>query len=341
MPQEAATNIDPTPLLRTHDGLITHQALCAVAKLGVADFIGEGQRSAPEIARELKVNEGALCRTLRLLASQGIFEEAAPHNFRNTDLSLLLRTGVPGSVRPLFIFWGSEFSYRCYGELVYCIQTGKPSWCKLSGMDDFEYLRNNPELARVFDDAMTNVSELAGPAIAAAYNFGVYGSLMDVGGGSGILLSHILRAHPTLRGVLADQAHVLAGARDRGFLSGDLETRTTMAECDFFKEIPTGCRAYLMKSVIHDWNDDQSRTILLNCRKSIPKDGALILVEFVLSGLNLPSPGKYLDLVMLVSTEGRERTVDEFRELLGKADFRLDRVIPTAAGVAIIEARPM
>ncbi len=208
-------------------------------------------------------------------------------------------------------------------------------------MDDFEYLRHNPELARVFDDAMTNVSELAGPAIAAAYNFGVYGSLMDVGGGSGILLSHILRAHPTLRGVLADQAHVLAGARDRGFLSGDLETRTTMAECDFFKEIPTGCRAYLMKSVIHDWNDDQSRTILLNCRKSIPKDGALILVEFVLSGLNLPSPGKYLDLVMLVSTEGRERTVDEFRELLGKADFRLDRVVPTAAGVAIIEARPM
>jgi hypothetical protein len=341
MPQETVPSIDPAPLLRAHDHFITHQALCAVANLGVADFIGDGPRSTLEIAHEFKVNEGALYRTLRLLASQGIFEETTLRRFRNTDLSSFLRTGVPGSVRPLFIFWGSAYTYRCYGELLYCIQTGKPSWSKLSGMDDFEYLRHNPELARVFDDAMTSISDLAGPAIAAAYNFGEFGSLMDVGGGSGILLSHILRAHRALRGVLADQAHVLARAQDRGVLSGEFEARTTMTECDFFKEIPKGCRAYLMKSVIHDWNDDQARTILVNCRKSIPKDGVLLLVEFALPDLNLPSLGKYLDLIMLISTEGRERTVDEFRELLGTANFRLDRVVPTAAGVAIIEARPI
>jgi O-methyltransferase domain len=297
-------------LLRAHNDLIFHQALCAVAKLGVADSLGEDLHTAGELARELKVNEGALYRTLRLLASEEIFEEAAPRKCRNTGLSRFLRTGVPGSLRPLFIFWGTEFSYSRYGELLYSIQTGKPSRTKLAGIEDFEYLRRNPELARIFDDAMTNMSELAGPAIAAAYDFGAWGSLMDVGGGNGILLSHILRAHRGLRGVLADQADVFERARHRGFLGGELETRTAMEACDFFSEIPSGCRAYLMESVVHDWDDGQARTILENCRKSIPQDGMLLLVEFALSEANLPSLGKYTDIVMLVSTGGRERSWD-------------------------------
>src|SRR5205814_252575 len=300
MTAQSASSIAPTQLLHAREGFLMHQALHAVAKLGVADSLEAGLHSTAELAGALKVNEEALYRILRLLASQGVFEETAPRTFRNTDLSRFLRSGVPGSLRPLFIFWGSEFYYPCFGEILYSIQTGEPSRTKLAGMNGFEYLRNNPELARIFDDAMTAGSQLASPAIAAAYDFGAWESLMDVGGGNGILLSHILRVHPKLRGVLADQAHVLERARQRGFIGEELKARTTMQPCDFFREIPSGCRVYLMKSVIHDWDDEQSCNILINCRKVVPANGALLLVEFALSGENLPSAGKFIDMIMLV-----------------------------------------
>jgi len=341
MSAQLASSIAPTQLLRAREGFILHQALYAAAKLGVADLMEEGLHHSSELAAKLKVNESALYRILRMLASQAIFEETAPRAFSNTELSRFLRTGVPGSLRPMFIFWGSEFYYPCFGEILYSIETGEPSRTKLAGMDGFEYLRQNPEQARIFDDAMTVGSQLAGPAIAAAYDFGAWGSLMDVGGGNGILLSHILRAYRGMRGVLADQAHVLERARQRGFLGGELESRTLMEPCDFFRGIPSGCRAYLMKSVIHDWDDEQARAILVNCRKALAQDGALLLVEFALSGENLPSLGKFIDLAMLVLTGGRERTVDEYGKLLASAGFRLNKVVPTAAEFAVIEAIPV
>jgi len=341
MTQRVPTNPLPAILLRARDGLILHQTLYAAARLGVADCLEEGWRSAADLALELKVNEDALYRTLRLLASQGIFEEDDTRCFRNTEVSNFLRTGVPGSVRSLFIYWGSDFHYPSFGQIMHSIQTGESSRTFLSGTDGFEHLRRDPEQARIFDDAMTNMSELVGPAIAAAYDFGAWGSLMDVGGGNGILLSHILRAHPELRGVLADQSHVLERARERGFLGGDLDARTTMEPCNFFERVPPGCRAYLMKSVIHDWDDDQARTILSNCRNAVPDDGVLLLAEWDLFGQNVPSNGKFIDIVMLLLTGGRERSVDEYRELLAGAGFRLNRVVPTAAQFAVIEAFPV
>src|SRR5262249_50641837 len=322
----------------TREGFILHQALAAVAKLGVADLLESSPRATDDLARELKVNAAALFRILRMLAGHEIFEETDTGTFRNSTLSRLLRSNVQGSLRPLFIFWGSEFYYPCFGELLYCIETGKPAREKLAGMNGFEYLRRNPELARVFDEAMTAGSQLAGPTIAAGYDFGQWDSVMDVGGGNGILLSHILRRHTGLHGVLADLEHVLERARQRGFLSGDLESRTAMQPCDFFHEIPAGCRAYVMKSVIHDWDDDRARKILINCRKVVPTDGALLLVEFALAGRNLPSTGKIIDIIMLTLTGGQERTEHEYRELLASAGFRLNRVISTASGFAIFEA---
>lgn len=341
MSAPVASSMAPTQLLRVREGFVLHQALHAVAKVGVADLVEDGLHLTSELAAELKLNESALFRTLRLLAGHGIFEETAPRTFKNTEFSHFLRADVPGSLRPLFIFWGSEFYYPCFGEILYSLQTGEPSRTKLAGMDGFEYLRQNREQARIFDEAMTAGSQLAGPAIAAAYDFGVWGSLMDVGGGNGILLSHILRAHRGLRGVLADQDHVLERARKRGYLGGEFETRTTMESCDFFRAIPSGCRSYLMKSVIHDWDDEQARAILMNCRKAVPRGGVLLLVEFALAGENLPSLGKVVDLIMLVLTGGRERTVDEYRDLLDSAGFRLNKVVPTAAEFAVIEAIPV
>jgi hypothetical protein len=157
--------------------------------------------------------------------------------------------------------------------------TGIASRHMLSGMDSFQCLAQNPELAKIFDDAMTAFTNLIGPSVAASYDFSSWESLTDVGGGNGILLSHILKAHKSLRGVLADVPHVLERARQRGYLSGDLASRATMQPCNFFEAIPSGTRAYLMKSVIHDWDDDQSLQILANCRGAVPADGALLLVE--------------------------------------------------------------
>jgi hypothetical protein len=341
MTQQAISNPSRAVLLRARDGLILHQTLYAAAKLGVADYLDGGWRSAVDLAGELKVNAGALYRVLRLLASQGVFEENKDRCFKNNQVSNFLRTGVPGSVRSLFLFWGSDFHYLCYGKILHSIETGEPSRTLLSGTDGFEHLRQSPEEARVFDDAMTNMSELVGPAIAAAYDYGAWRSLMDVGGGNGILLSHILRAHPGLRGVLADQEHVLNRAHEQGYLGGDLEGRASMEPCNFFEQIPPGCRAYLMKSVIHDWDEDQARIILSNCRKAIPADGVLLLAEWDLLAENVPSNGKFIDVVMLVMWGGRERSMDEYRELLASAGFRLNRVFPTAAQFAIIEAFPI
>ena len=324
---------------RAHFAL--HQAICAVAKFGVSDAIERGLHNTSDLSSELSLNERALYRTLRALAGQGIFEEFAPCFFRNTPLSSLLRSDVSGSLRALFIFGGSEFVARPFQEFAYSLQTGLPSRRMLSGMDSFAYLAKNPDLARIFDDAMTSFSNLIGPSVAAAYDFSAWGSLTDVGGGNGILLSHILKTHKTLRGVLADVPHVLDRARERGFLSGEIASRASLQACDFFEAIPSGSRAYLMKSIIHDWDDDEALQILRNCRKVLPENGALLLVELGLSEPNQPSVGKAIDLYMLVITGGLERTVDEYRELLAHAGLSLSRVVPSGTGFMIFEALPV
>lgn len=342
MASQAVSFTTPMQLLRMiNEGLTTHQGLYAAARLGVADLLQDGPRHTADLADQLEVNEAALYRLLRALASLGVFEETAPRTFTNNALSSFLRTGVLGSVRSFIIMRGSEYIFAPFGEILYSIQTGQPARTKLSGMDGFEYLRQDPEMARIFDDAMTDASALAGPVIANAYDFGRWGSIMDVGGGNGILLSAILKAHPGLRGVLADLPHVLERARQRGFLGLELEARSGMLPCDFFREIPSGCRAYIMKSVIHDWNDEQAQKILVNCRRAVPEDGVLLLVELALSEGNLPSMGKLTDIVMLVVTGGKERMTQEYRALLAAAGFHLNQVVPTPADWVVIEAIPV
>jgi hypothetical protein len=328
-------------LQRVREGLIIHQALYAAAKLSVADLLQDCPHTTAELAGQLEVNQSALLRILRALASQGIFEEISPHTFANNELSGHLRTGVPGSVRSMVIFWGSEVYYRTFGEILYSIQTGQSPREKLFGMDGWEYLREHPEVARIFDDAMTDLSALVGPSVASAYDFGQWGSIMDVGGGNGVLLSAILKAHPGLRGVLADQPHVLERAQQRGFLGGEMEARSAMQHCDFFREVPSGCRAYVMKHVIHDWDDEHAHNILVNCRRAISIDGALLLVEWALLDGNEASAGKLFDVVMLLMTGGKERTAEEYRRLLSGAGFRLNRVIPTSSDLNIMEALPV
>ena len=336
----ATPTATPLQLLDMTNGLVTHQALYAAAKLGVADLLKDGARTSSDLARQLNVNESALYRILRLLASQSVFEETSPRTFANNGLSHFLCTGVPGSVRSILIFKGSEFLFGPFAEILYSIETGLPARAKLFGMEAFEYLKTDPETARLFDDAMTGMSALVGPVVAAAYDFGKWESLMDVGGGNGNLLAAILQAHTELRGVLADLPDTIQRARDRGFLGGELASRSAMQPCDFFDEVPPGCRAYVMKHVIHDWDDERAHNILANCRRAVPKNGALLLVEWALTEGNAPSAGKFADVVMMLMTGGKERTGEEYRQLLGQAGFCLNQVISTVSGLNVIEALP-
>ncbi len=339
--EQAASTFAIKQLMQTREALIMHHALCAAANLGLADLLKNGPATTAELALELKVNEDALYRTLRALASKGIFEETTDRTFRNSEFSQPLRSDILGSVRPAFLFWETELYSRAFGEMLHSIQTGEPAIAKLFGMSEWEYMRQNPELARIFDEAMTNFSTMQAPAVAAAYDFGKWQSIMDIGGGNGVLLSHILKTRKNLRGVLADQPEVLERASQRGFLGGELAARSVMHECDFFREVPPGCRAYLMKNVMHDWDDGKAQDILVNCRRAVPANGVLLLVEWSLSEANLPAAGKMSDLIMLVLTGGRERTTEEYRRLLARAGFRLNQVIPTAAELAIFEAFPI
>jgi hypothetical protein len=327
-------------LLQSRNDAILHQAIYAAAKLGIADLLERGVHSSADLATQLSVHEEALYRTLRALSGEGIFTETSPRHFENTVLSRPLRSDVPDSVRSLFIFFGSEFYGGALHGILYSLRTGKPAREMLCGMPTFEILAKDPEIAKIFDDAMTAMSNLVGPAVATSYDFSTWQSLTDVGGGNGILLSHILRTHANLRGVLADLPHVLDRARQCGFLSGELASRASLQNCDFFQEIPDGSRAFLMKSVIHDWDDDQALKILRNCRRVVPANGALLLVELGLSEPNQPSGGNLIDVLMLVLTGGRERTPDEYRSLLARAGFRLNGVIPTSTDFVILEALP-
>jgi hypothetical protein len=341
MGTKSASTATPLHLLRMTDGLIVHQSLSAAARLGIADLLKDGARSSADLAAKLQVNEDALYRTLRFLAGQGIFHEAAPRIFANSALSEWMRTEVAGSVRSILIYRGSNSYYSSFGDLLYTIETGVPAQEKTYGENGFERLRRNPDQARMFDDAMTDISMLWAPGIAAAYDFGRWGSLMDLGGGNGLLLATIMRAYPALRGVLADQPQVLARARERGFWSPDLSSRVHFEPTDFFQAVPLGCRAYLMKNVIHDWDDDRARRILVNCRQAVPDDGVLLLVEYCLGEENMPTLGKTVDVVMLTMTGGKERTVAEQRELLASAGFYINATVPLSHDVMILEAKPV
>lgn len=331
----------PNRLLQMSMGVVIQQTLFAAAKLGIADLLHENRWTATRLAAELNVNEHAVIRMLRLLASQGIFEETSMGVFSNTPESNFLRSGIPGSIRSILILRGSSFLYAPFEDILYSIATGQPAREKLYGKRVFEYLEEHPAVARIFDDGMTNLTELVAPSIASSYDFGVWGSLADVGGGNGVLLAAILKGHAELTGVLCDLPHVLDRARERGFLTTELKQRSDFRPCDFLREVTSGYRAYMMKSVIHDWDDDSARQILTNCRRAVPRDGVLLLVEVILPERDSAVYGRVLDISMMILTGGKERTLQEYRDLLAESGFSVNQVIPSSSDLSIIEALPI
>ena len=332
------TEAPAAAMMRMITGAWVAQAVYVAAQLGIADVIAaEGPRSPADLARRVDADADALYRVLRALAGVGVFAERADGAFALTPLAELLRSDVPGSLRAFAVMMGGEGVWRSWGEVLHAVRTGEAAFEHVFGMPLFDYYAANPAAARVGAAGLSARSATENAAIVAAYDFTAADNVMDIGGGEGSLLRAILGANPRLRGVLFEMPHVVELARQA--LAGASENdRCELVAGDFFTEIPRKASLLLLKKVVHDWTDERAVTILGNCRKALSNGGRLLLVENVIPARNEPSFGKWLDLLMLVYAGGRERTADEFRELLGTSGFEISQVIPTAASVCVIEA---
>jgi O-methyltransferase/methyltransferase family protein len=330
----------PVNILELLTGAWTAQAIYVAVKLGIPDELATGPLSAAEVARRVGSDADATYRLMRALASRGVLRHRADHTFKLTSVGKALRTGTPGSVRDFALFLGHPLRWEDWGNLLYSVQTGKPSVTMLRGMPFFEYVDTDEDLAAAFNNAMTAGSEFAIYAVLAAYDFSGFRTIIDVGGGHGRLLSTILAKAAAARGVLYDLPAVVDGAGPELSKAG-VAGRCEVVGGSFFDSVPEGGDAYLMKAILHDWNDDDALTILANIRSAIPPDGTLLLLESVLPERSSSDLGLLIDLEMLVAVGGRERTRVEWEKLLGRAGFRLNRVVHTANPISIVEAVPV
>jgi hypothetical protein len=319
-------------------GYIASSALHVATKLTIADRLAQGPRTSAALAADSGVQEDALYRVLRVLASVGVFQETEPRTFALTPAAELLRTGQPASLHPMILWMTDPFHFRAYAETMHSVKTGQPAAEKVAGMPVFEYLASQPELSAVFNDAMTAFSSSVAPAALKVYDFSGIDVLVDVAGGHGEILMSVLREYPGMRGILLDVDHVIAGAKPRIAAAG-LNGRCETATGDFFKAVPAG-DAYIMKHIIHDWDDDRALAILKNIRSAMTSpEGRLILLEAVIQPGNQPDLAKFIDLEMLLMPGGRERTAEEFGALFARAGFALSRVVPTESPLCVVEAR--
>ena len=310
------------------------QMIQVAAELGLADALAAGERDCDDLAASCGANGDALFRLLRGLASLGIFEETAPRRFALTPLAALLGSDHPQSLRQFARMLGEEH-YLSWADLLHSVRTGENAFRHRHGCSVFEWYARNPERGAIFDGAMGDRSRLQSEALLAAFDCSGIGQLVDVGGGRGELLMTVLRANPGLRGVVFDQPHVLEPVT----VPADLDGRLELVGGDFFASAPAGADAYLLKHILHDWDDDACRTILRQIRAAMAPGGRVLILQQVIPPGNDPFPGKLADLNMLVMTEGgRERTSGEYALLLESAGLNLSRIHPTASAVSVVEA---
>ena len=296
-------------------------------------------QSAAELAGTMRMHAPSLHRLMRTLAGLGILTERDGQRFALTSLGEALKTDAPGSARAtLMAFCGPAF-WRGWEEIIYSLETGKTGFEKVWGMPLFDYLGQHPEAASHFSGAMVGFHGSEPPTVAEAYDFSGIETVVDVGGATGNMLAAVLSRHTHLRGVLFDLPHVVGDAPALLQAHG-VDARVTIEPGSFFERVPSGGDAYLLSHVIHDWSEEQCLTILGHCRAAMRPDSRLLIVETVLPEGNAPHQGKLQDLVMLVFPGGQERTEAEYAALLGKAGFRLRRVVPTTSVVSVVEAVP-
>jgi hypothetical protein len=313
------------------------QAITAAADLGIADALAKGPLSADELARAVNADANALRRLLRALITRGIFRQRRDGRYELTPLADTLRSDADVSMAAFARFLGSPQHREHWSHLTDAVRTGRAVVPALRGKPFFEFLADDPEFAEIFNGAMTSISELAIAPLIAAYDFGAYETIVDVGGGHGRLLAAILGATPNSRGILFDLPQVVAGA-PAVLAEQRVADRVRIAEGSFFDTVPGGGDAYVLKNVIHDWPDDDAVRILGNVRKVAPAGKNVLLVEGVLPGHDREFPGNWIDLEMLVTADARERTAAEYGELLRRAGFDLTRVVETVSQLSVVEA---
>ncbi len=324
-------------------GHYVSRALHLAAKLGIADLLAAGARRAGELAAKTGSDPAALRRVLRLLTSVGLFTEADDGAFALTPLGDALRSDLPGSARAMVLLFAGIGIQDSWKELEFCVTTGQPAFRKHSPDGD-AFSNFDAEQAKIFDAAMATFAPQTAAAMAAAYEFSQFGTLMDVGGGNGAILVGLLGANPGLRGIVFDRPQATEGARARLAEAG-LAARCKVVAGDFFASVPEGADAYLLKHVIHDWDDEKAVAILRNCRRAMGAKSRLLIAEGVYPShvdQSLASRGAAAnDVNMLVVTGGRQRSEAEFRSLYDGAGLTLTKIVPTLSpAVSLIEGVP-
>lgn len=320
-------------------GFRAYQMIVAACRLQIPDLIAEDPKTADELAASTGMHAPSLRRLLRGLAVWGVLAEMADGRFASTSLSDQFRSDKPG-LRNMTIML-SEEGYQAWGELMYTLRTGKPAYEQIYGKSHFERLAEEPEIAAHFNAAMVEFSTLVARAFTAAYDFGDVRTVVDVGGGNGAVLTAVLQAHPGMRGILFDLAQGLAGAQEKLAAAG-VAARVTLDEGSFFMTVPSGADLYLLKSIVHDWNDERALAILKTCRRAMNAKARLVLLERELPE-RIDRPDETLttvmsDLHMMVVLGGKERTTSEYRDLLAQAGLRMTRLVPTESDFCAVEA---
>lgn len=341
---EAGDAEDQAALLQMSFGYMTSQVIGVAARLGIADVLRDGAKTSEELATATGAHAPSLLRLLRALACLGVLVEVEPGRFELTSLGAPLRRDAPNSVRALTMLFCDEAVWTAWGNLLHSVRTGENAFEQAFGIGAFEYFARNPVLSAIFNEAMAEHTRTVAPCVVAGYDFSRFRTIVDVGGGNGTLIAAILEATPGLRGILFDTP---AGVEAAGATleAAGVADRCRIVEGDFFESVPDGGDACVLKSVIHDWDDDRSITILDNCRRAMPADGTLLLVEPVLPPRveSAAITGMVMsDLNMLVVASGRERTETEFQALFTSAGFELTAVTPTLAPTdySVIEGVP-
>ena len=315
-------------------------AISAAAKLGIADELESGPKTTLELASLLNLHEDSLYRVLRALAGLGIFHEGENRTFSQTPLSDVLRTNAKPSLRYAATLMIDNWQHRGLQGICSTIENGHSAMVNVFGAGLFEYLRAHSEEAFHFNRGMTDLSSVEAPAVVATYDFSCFDRIVDVAGGAGGLLAAILASTPKLRGTLFDQPSVIEQAKSDAILApfGD---RCELVGGDFFDAVPVGADAYIMKHIIHDWDDERATKILSNCRRALKPGGKLLVVERVIGPPNAHDPKKFFDVAMMLLLGGRERSEPEWKALYDVAGFRVTRILPTPAPHSIIEGVPV
>ena len=315
------------------------RALTVVAELGIADLLNDGGRSVEDLAAASGAAAEPLYRLLRALASLGVFHEEHERRFSLTPMGQFLRADHPLTVAPVARMFGAEYQWKAWGELLHTVRTGENAAVAALGVDVWDYRRAHAGDGETFDAAMRTLSAAEVPALLSTYDLGRHRVIADIGGGTGALLATVLEALPQVEGILFDQPHVVAGAAPV-LEALEVADRVDVVAGDFFESVPAGADLYLMRRILHDWLDDDAIEILRCIRRSVEADGRLLVIEGIVGPPNDDPTTKFLDLMMLVSAGGKERTEAEWVALLARGGFRFDRATRATANSHVIEAIP-